>query len=146
MNFEGRIQLDMLMHMHREIKLSSYTLNNVSFHFLNEQKEDVHHTQIQGLQEGDAESRKRLAVYCLKDSQLPLKLMQKLMCIYNYTEMARVTGIEEIFHLLVMYFELFFLIFKTRCAFELLVHQRITNQSSKLVIQKNETFRTPHSH
>ena len=46
MNFEGRIQLDMLMHMHREIKLSSYTLNNVSFHFLNEQKEDVHHTQI----------------------------------------------------------------------------------------------------
>ncbi len=24
---------------------------------------------------------------------LPLKLMEKLMCIYNYTEMARVTGV-----------------------------------------------------
>ncbi|KAL4466727.1 hypothetical protein ABPG74_010324 [Tetrahymena malaccensis] len=93
MNFEGRIQLDMLMHMHRETKLSSYSLNNVSYHFLNEQKEDVHHTQISGLQKGDAETRKRLAVYCLKDAQLPLKLMQKLMCIYNYTEMARVTGV-----------------------------------------------------
>lgn len=68
MNFEGRIQLDMLMHMHREIKLSSYTLNNVSYHFLKEQKEDVHHTQIAGLQSGDAETRKRLAVYCLKDA------------------------------------------------------------------------------
>lgn len=30
-NLEGRVQLDMLMHMHREHKLSSYTLNNVSF-------------------------------------------------------------------------------------------------------------------
>ncbi len=33
-NMEGRVQLDMLMHMHREHKLSSYTLNNVSFQFL----------------------------------------------------------------------------------------------------------------
>ncbi|EGR29193.1 hypothetical protein IMG5_161090 [Ichthyophthirius multifiliis] len=92
-NFEGRIQLDMFIHMQKEQKLSSYSLNTVSYHFLNEQKEDVHHTQISVLQEGNSETRKRLAIYCLKDSQLPLKLMQKLMCIYNYTEMARVTGV-----------------------------------------------------
>lgn len=46
MNLEGRIQLDMLMHMHREQKLSSYTLNSVSSKFLKEQKEDVHHSEI----------------------------------------------------------------------------------------------------
>jgi hypothetical protein len=29
----------------------------------------------------------------MKDAYLPLRLMNKLMCIYNYTEMARVTGV-----------------------------------------------------
>jgi DNA polymerase delta subunit 1 len=41
----------------------------------------------------DREARKRLAIYCLKDAELPLKLMEKLCCIYNYAEMARVTGV-----------------------------------------------------
>ena len=53
MNFEGRIQLDMMIHMCREQKLSSYSLNNVSFHFLKEQKEDVHHSIIYDLQNGN---------------------------------------------------------------------------------------------
>lgn len=36
----------------------------------------------------------RLAVYCLKDAYLPLRLLDKLMCIINYMEMARVTGVS----------------------------------------------------
>lgn len=92
-NIDGRIQLDMMMHMHREHKLSSYSLNNVSFQFLKEQKEDVHYDIIWDLQNGTPDSRRRIAVYCLKDAYLPMKLMEKLMCIYNYTEMARVTGV-----------------------------------------------------
>jgi len=32
-------------------------------------------------------------VYCLKDAYLPLRLVDKLMCIINYIEMARVTGV-----------------------------------------------------
>ena len=52
--------------MQREQKLRSYTLNAVCAHFLGEQKEDVHHSIITDLQNGDAESRRRLAVYCLK--------------------------------------------------------------------------------
>ena len=35
----------------------------------------------------------RLAVYCLKDTLLPLRLLDKLMCVINYMEMARVTGV-----------------------------------------------------
>lgn len=51
-NIEGRIQIDMMMHMLRDHKLSSYSLNNVSYLFLKEQKEDVHHTMIYTLQFG----------------------------------------------------------------------------------------------
>jgi DNA polymerase elongation subunit (family B) len=36
----------------------------------------------------------RLAVYCLKDAYLPLRLLNKLMCVINYMEMARVTGVS----------------------------------------------------
>lgn len=53
----------------------------------------MHHSIISELQDGNPETRKRLAVYCLKDAELPIKLMEKLMCIYNYAEMARVTGV-----------------------------------------------------
>ncbi|KAI5672299.1 hypothetical protein M9H77_12663 [Catharanthus roseus] len=90
---EGRVQFDLLQAMQRDYKLSSYSLNSVSAHFLNEQKEDVHHSIISDLQNGNSETRRRLAVYCLKDAYLPQRLLDKLMYIYNYVEMARVTGV-----------------------------------------------------
>ncbi|KAF7193604.1 DNA polymerase delta catalytic subunit [Pseudocercospora fuligena] len=92
-NTNGRLQLDLLQLIQRDYQLRSYTLNSVSAHFLNEQKEDVHHTMITELYNGTPESRRRLAVYCLKDAYLPQRLMDKLMCLVNYTEMARVTGV-----------------------------------------------------
>ncbi len=60
---------------------------------MGEQKEDVHHSIITELYNGDANARRRLALYCLKDAYLPQRLMDKLMCLINYTEMARVTGV-----------------------------------------------------
>ena len=92
-NIEGRVQFDMIVVIQREYKLRSYSLNSVSAHFLNEQKEDVHYSIIGDLQRGNAETRKRLAVYCLKDAVLPMRLLEKLLCMYNYIEMARVTGV-----------------------------------------------------
>ncbi|KAG2226707.1 hypothetical protein INT45_001054 [Circinella minor] len=92
-NLEGRLQLDLLQAIQRDYKLRSYTLNSVCAHFLGEQKEDVHHSIITELQNGNSETRRRLAVYCLKDAFLPLRLMDKLMLLFNYTEMARVTGV-----------------------------------------------------
>jgi DNA polymerase delta subunit 1 len=52
--------------MQREHKLRSYSLNSVCAQFLGEQKEDVHHSVITDLQNGSPESRRRLAIYCLK--------------------------------------------------------------------------------
>lgn len=92
-NFEGRVPFDLLFVLIRDYKLRSYTLNSVAFHFLQEQKEDVHHSIISDLQNGDEQTRRRLAMYCLKDAYLPLRLLNKLMCIVNYMEMARVTGV-----------------------------------------------------
>ena len=51
-NIEGRVQFDLLLIMVRDYKLRSYTLNAVSYHFLQEQKEDVHHSIITDLQNG----------------------------------------------------------------------------------------------
>ncbi|KMZ73586.1 DNA-directed DNA polymerase [Zostera marina] len=90
---EGRVQFDLLQVMQRDYKLSSYSLNSVSAHFLGEQKEDVHYSIITELQNGSPETRRRLAVYCLKDAYLPQRLLDKLMFVYNYVEMARVTGV-----------------------------------------------------
>ena len=92
-NTNGRLQLDLLQLVQRDHQLRSYTLNSVCAEFLGEQKEDVHHTMITELFNGTPESRRRLAVYCLKDAYLPQRLMDKLMCLVNYTEMARVTGV-----------------------------------------------------
>nr|XP_019534411.2 DNA polymerase delta catalytic subunit [Aedes albopictus] len=92
-NFEGRVPFDLLFVLLRDYKLRSYTLNAVSYHFLQEQKEDVHHSIITDLQNENEQTRRRLAMYCLKDAYLPVRLLNKLMCVVNYMEMARVTGV-----------------------------------------------------
>ncbi|XP_058715720.1 DNA polymerase delta catalytic subunit [Poecile atricapillus] len=89
----GRVTLDMLQVLLREHKLRSYSLNAVSAHFLHEQKEDVPHGIITELQNGDAQTRRRLALYCLKDALLPLRLLERLMTLVTLVEMARVTAV-----------------------------------------------------
>lgn len=92
-SIDGRVQLDLLQVIQRQSKLSSYTLNNVSAHFLGEQKEDVHHSMISVLFNGTDHDRNRLARYCFKDAYLPQRLLDKLMILYQFVEMARVTGV-----------------------------------------------------
>ncbi|CAG9819660.1 unnamed protein product [Phaedon cochleariae] len=92
-NFEGRVPYDMLVVMKRDFKLRSYTLNSVCQEILGEQKEDVHYSIITDLQNGDEQTRRRLAVYCLKDAELPLRLLNTVLSFTNDIEMARVTGV-----------------------------------------------------
>eukprot|EP01084_Bolivina_argentea_P116191 206499_1 len=92
-NITGRIQMDLLPIIRRNHKLRSYSLNSVSYHFLLSQKEDVEYSIIGTLQTGTADTRRRLAAYCLKDSLLVLKLISKLQTTINLIEMARVTGV-----------------------------------------------------
>ncbi|KAJ2688017.1 DNA-directed DNA polymerase delta, partial [Coemansia spiralis] len=92
-NLDGRVQFDVLAAMRREYKLRSFSLNAVSAKFLGEQKEDVPYSIITDLQRESPETRRRLAVYCLKDAFLPQRLVDKLMFLVNSMEMARVTGV-----------------------------------------------------
>ncbi|XP_049851276.1 uncharacterized protein LOC126325829 [Schistocerca gregaria] len=89
----GRVFFDAYQVIQRDYKLRSYTLNSVSDEFLGEQKEDVHYSIISKLYQGTADDRRRLAVYCVKDAYLPTRLLEKLMSLTNYIEMARVTGV-----------------------------------------------------
>ncbi len=85
--------MDMMQVILAEQKLPSYTLNSVSSRFLGQQKEEVHYTMIKGLFDKDEFTRRKLAIYCMKDAYLALQLMNKLLTVYNYTEMSRVTGV-----------------------------------------------------
>lgn len=92
-NIEGRLSYDMLVVARRNCRLRSYTLNNVSQELLGQQKEDVHHSQITDLQNGDEQTRHRLAIYCIKDAQLPLRILNHLNAFTNDMELARVSGV-----------------------------------------------------
>ncbi len=94
---EGRIVMDMIEYIRRNAKLRSYSLNAVSAHYLNDQKEDVHPSQISVLHEGTDKDRKRLVEYCIKDCELPIRLFDHLMVFYNFFEMSRVTGVPADF-------------------------------------------------
>ena len=93
----GRVMMDMIQYMRRNHKMTSYSLNSVSAEFLGDQKDDVHHSEIAGLHKGNNDSRRRLAVYCMKDTLLPIRLMIKLQVLVNHVEMARVTGVPMSF-------------------------------------------------
>ena len=90
---EGRMLFDLFHILKREHKLRSYSLNSVSVHFLNEQKEDVPYSSIYGLQNGTKETRGRIASYCLKDTLLPLRIFDKLNTFINYVELSRATHV-----------------------------------------------------
>ena len=45
-------------------------------------------------QNGNSQTRRRLAGYCMKDAILPIRLLDKLMCVINYMEMARFVQIK----------------------------------------------------
>ena len=91
----GRVCLDMLtcIQGNQSYKLEKYTLNAVSEHFLNDKKVDLPFTQITPMWEKDSAARRELGIYCLKDAQLPLDLMEKLDSLTQTIEMARCAGI-----------------------------------------------------
>ncbi|ORY93093.1 delta DNA polymerase, partial [Syncephalastrum racemosum] len=89
----GRLEMDVIRILRREIKMSRYSLNEASKFILGKNKDDVHFSEISKLHKGNADSRRRLAQYCLKDAILPLEIMEKLTMVSNYTQMSRVAGV-----------------------------------------------------
>lgn len=87
---KGRYVFDLFQDVKREHKLESYSLNNVSKHFLKDQKNDMPVKEIFGrYAEGDPERLGEVAAYCIQDTVLPHKLLDKLCQIQNQIEMAK---------------------------------------------------------
>jgi len=87
---KGRYVFDLFQDVKREHKLESYSLNNVSKHFLKDQKNDMPVREIfSRYAEGNPARLGEVAEYCLKDTELPHALMEKLCQIQNQIEMAK---------------------------------------------------------
>lgn len=88
---KGRLIVDLFGIMQREHKLIKYSLNFVSEKFLGETKKDVSPADIFALYNRDKEGRTIVADYCIQDTKLPERLMQKLSIYPNLFQMANVT-------------------------------------------------------
>jgi DNA polymerase delta subunit 1 len=87
---KGRYVFDLFQDVKREHKLESYSLNNVSKHFLKDQKLDMPPKEMFArFAEGDPQKLGEVADYCIKDTELPHALMEKLCQIQNVVEMAK---------------------------------------------------------
>lgn len=68
--YEGRLVLDVYHHIREHHPglpgEGAYKLNAVASRFLGEKKEDIDYKDIPILQNGNADTRRDLAVYCLK--------------------------------------------------------------------------------
>jgi DNA polymerase elongation subunit (family B) len=90
----GRVSLDMLVAIQNsQHRLEQYKLDAVAKHFLGDQKVDIPFTQITPMWRAGPAERRELAIYCLKDAQLPLDLNTKIDALTQTVEMARSTGI-----------------------------------------------------
>ena len=89
---EGRVQIDLLELYKREHKLVSYSLNSVSEHFLGDKKVDMPIPEMfERYRQGSSKDMRAIGEYCIKDTILPLKLMNRLNDIPNLIEMAKAT-------------------------------------------------------
>lgn len=87
----GRTQIDLLELIKRDHKLPKYSLNFVSATFLKDNKIDLDAKTMFTKFEGNSSDRREIALYCIKDTLLPLDIIRKLNKLPNLIEMAKVT-------------------------------------------------------
>ena len=90
----GRYIFDLFHEIKREKKLDSYSLNNVSKLYLDDTKIDMSAKEMfaRYVRE-DPDELGEVAEYCLKDTILPHKLIDKLCIFTNLIEMAKATWV-----------------------------------------------------
>ena len=78
LHIAGRINLDLMFYFRKNMKLSSYKLENVAQHFLGEGKMDVTYLAMwQAWERKDGRTLGRVAAYCCRDTELPQLLSEK---------------------------------------------------------------------
>ncbi len=90
----GRFIFDFFHEVKREKKLDSYSLNFVSEKFLGDKKIDMPPKEMfKRFVEGDPKKLMEVAEYCIKDTILPHRLLDKLCTLLNLIEMAKATWV-----------------------------------------------------
>ena len=89
----GRLNYDLLIHYKRGMKkYSSYKLDNIASEVLKENKHDVSAKEIfDYYQGGDPDKIKQIAEYCVQDTALLQKLVDKQLILTNIMQLANVT-------------------------------------------------------
>lgn len=98
---EGRIFIDLLPIVKRDVKLSNYQLKTVASHFLKDITKDP--LDAQGIfkcyrigMQGGEKGKKALGIvgkYCVKDSELVVRLFEIMTTWFSLTEMSKVTNV-----------------------------------------------------
>jgi DNA polymerase delta subunit 1 len=94
----GRYVFDLFQEVKREQKFESYTLNNVSKVLLNDKKIDMPIKEMfqrfaRWKVSQDSEELRSIGEYCIKDTLLPHRIMDRLCTIPNLIEMAKATWV-----------------------------------------------------
>jgi len=90
MRILGRYTFDMYHEVKREHKFESYSLNNVSKIVLGDQKNDMPvHEIFSRFKSGNKSDLEEVAAYCIKDTELPHAICEKLSMFQNLIEMAK---------------------------------------------------------
>lgn len=89
----GRLNYDLLIHYKRGMKkYSSYKLDFIASEILKENKHDVSAKELfDYYQQGDPEKIKQIALYCIQDTALLQKLVDKQLILTNIMQLANVT-------------------------------------------------------
>lgn len=88
----GRVVLDSYEKFRSDHKLRSYKLDAIGQHFLNQKKVDLAYAEIP-VKFLTPAGRLELAIYCVQDSNLVMRLVRSQCKILNVVAMANVTGV-----------------------------------------------------
>ena len=91
LHMSGRFVVDLLQYVRREHKLRSYKLDSIVSIFLKDRKIDLPYKLMMVYFERGPTERAEIAEYCLKDCDLPIRLLYYFCAIPNLVELSRVT-------------------------------------------------------
>lgn len=94
-NWEGILLVDLLPIVKRDFKLDNYKLQTVATHFLDAGKDPITHKDIfDAYQSNDPIKLSEVGKYCVKDSELVMRLADHLHCWVSLSEMAKVCNVD----------------------------------------------------
>jgi DNA polymerase delta subunit 1 len=94
LDIPGRVNVDLLVYLRRDLKLESFKLDAVARVLTGDSKIDLPPNQIFTKIAGTADDRAEVGVYCMQDTKLVLDLFIKRSVLYNLLEAGNVAGIQ----------------------------------------------------